>query len=75
LIDSDAALVEVDMLHLQASHFGNARPGIEARLADQQVRVFERLVLGVCRNETQASGCGVGLGATPPPSFIAQSTK
>ena len=46
LIDSDAALVEVDMLHLQASHFGNARPGIEARLADQQVRVFERLVRG-----------------------------
>ena len=31
--------------------------------------------LGVCRNETQASGCGVGLGATPPPCFIAQSTK
>jgi transcriptional regulator with XRE-family HTH domain len=32
-------------------------------------------LLGVCRNETQASGCGVGLGATPPPCFIAQSTK
>ena len=32
-------------------------------------------LLGVCRNETQASGCGVGLGATPPPCFIEQSTK
>src|ERR1017187_5332445 len=35
----------------------------------------EKSGLGVCRNETQASGCGVGLGATPPPCFIAQSTK
>jgi hypothetical protein len=42
LIDSDAALSEVDVLLLQAGHFGNARPGVEARLADQEVRIGER---------------------------------
>jgi hypothetical protein len=30
-------------------------------------------ILGVCRNETQAAGYGVGSQATPQPCFAAQS--
>src|ERR1017187_3880570 len=27
------------------------------------------VILGVCRNETQAAVCGIGFGAAPPPCF------
>ena len=60
------------------------QPDTSQKAAKQAVELFteefvkeldDKCPLGVCRNETQASGCGVGLGATPPPCFIAQSTK
>src|SRR5579871_1471461 len=43
LLDSDARLVEIDVLHLQAGHLGNARAGSEANLADESVGVLKTI--------------------------------
>jgi hypothetical protein len=41
LARDEVAVLLGALIHLKAGHFGNARPGIEARLADQEVWVFE----------------------------------
>ena len=41
LLDPDDALVQIDVLDHQAGDFGDARPGVEARLADQEVWLLQ----------------------------------
>jgi len=41
LLNPDGALLRIEVLQLQADRFGNPRPSVETRFANQQLGVFE----------------------------------